>query len=366
VRILWLFGPPGVGKSVTAWELLNLLADHEATSYVDIDQLWMADPEPTDDADSHANKVWALLTVGRVHARRGVATLVVSGVLDPDLLGLYRRALAEFDLALVRLSADEVVLRRRMDSRGHYAEDWPEVLADARRHEAAGHGLPVVRTDEGTPAEVARQVLEAARTLPANSSDSALDPEAAPTTTHGAGRAVLVTGSRLVGKSTVGWLAFMLARERRIPTAFVDLRQLGFHGREGGRPDHALQAATTGALWRLFRARGNELLLLNGTTDDPAQSRLYADHLDGTPLTTVRLTAAPSELGARAQARSRGQMAMLAGDDVIGADAERLRQIVDGALLAQELWSGADDLVLDTTGLSAGDSARVVLDLATT
>jgi pantothenate kinase-related protein Tda10 len=40
VKILWLFGPPGVGKSVTSWELLNLLSDrNEPTAYLDIDQL---------------------------------------------------------------------------------------------------------------------------------------------------------------------------------------------------------------------------------------------------------------------------------------------------------------------------------------
>jgi len=365
VRILWLFGPPGVGKSVTSWELLNLLSDrHEATSYVDIDQLGMADPEPGDEGEAHVRKAWALAAVSRVHAQRGATTLVVSGVLDPDQMEFYRRALADFDLALVRLAVDEVVLRRRMDSRGHYAEDWFGVLAHARRHEAAGHTLPVVRTDGGTPSEVARRVLDAARTLPIASSARA--DESTPATATEVARAMLITGSRVIGKSTVGWLAFMMARQSKIPTAFVDLRQLGFHGRAGGPTDHALQAATTGALWRVFRARGNQLLLLNGTTDDPAQANLYADHLNGTPMNTIRLTAARSELTARARARSRGEMAPLAGDDIVGADEVYLQSIVHDALLAQESWSLTNQLVLDTTSLSATDSARMVLDLATT
>jgi len=364
VRILWLFGPPGVGKSVTSWELLNLLSDgDEPTSYVDIDQLGMADPEPGDEGEAHRHKAWALAAVSRVHAQRGATTLVVSGVLDPDQMAFYRRALADFDLALVRLALDEVVLRRRMDARGHYADDWSGVLADARRHEAAGHSLPVVRTDGGSPSEVARRVLDAARTPPFVAFARADQPT--PTTAIDVGRAVLITGSRVIGKSTVGWLAFMMARQRKIPTAFVDLRQLGFHGRAGGRTDHALQAATTGALWRVFRARGNQLLLLNGTTDDPSQAKSYADHLYGTPMTTIRLTAAPSELTARARARSRGEMALLAGDDIVGANEEYLQQIVDDARLAQESWSPANDLVLDTTSLSATDTARMVLDLTT-
>ncbi len=80
VRILWLFGPPGVGKSVTSWELLNLLSDRaEPTSYVDIDQLGMADPEPGDEGEAHRHQAWALAAVSRVHAQRGATTLIVSG-----------------------------------------------------------------------------------------------------------------------------------------------------------------------------------------------------------------------------------------------------------------------------------------------
>jgi hypothetical protein len=365
VKILWLFGPPGVGKSVTSWELLNLLSDrNEPTAYLDIDQLGMAAPESCDEGEAHRHKAWALAAVSRVHAQRCAMTLLVSGVLDPNQIEFYRHALADFDLALVRLAVDVDVMRRRMDARGHYAEDWSGVLADARRHEASGHNLPVVRADGGSPLDVARHVLDAARTHPVATFTHADEPT--PTTPAHLGRAVLITGSRVVGKSTVGWLALMMARQRKIPTAFVDLRQLGFHGRAGGPTDHALQAATTGALWRVFRARGNQLLLLNGTTDDLAQVKLYTDHLDGTPMTTIRLAAAESELTARARARSRGEMASLAGDDIVGATEEYLQQIVDDALQAQEAWSPANELVLDTTSQSATHTARMVLDLTPT
>ncbi len=363
VRILWLFGPPGVGKSVTAWELLNVLSDrNEPTAYVDIDQLGMADPAPDDEGEAHRRKTLALATVARQHALRGAATLVVSGVLDPDQLDVTRGALAGFDLALVRLAVGEGELRRRMDARGSYAEDWSGVLADARRHDVAGHSLPVVRTDEGSPSEVARRVLDVARTLQVASSGNSGEPTT--TATVGPGRAVLITGSRVVGKSSVGWLAFMMAREREIPTAFVDLRQLGFHGRDGGPVDHELQAAMAGALWRVFHGWGNRLLLLNGTTDDPAQTQLYADRLDPTPLTTIRLTASAAQLGARAGARARGDMAPLAGDDMVGADEEHLRHTVDQSLLAQDTRvTAAGERLLDTTTLSATDSAAIVLDL---
>jgi hypothetical protein len=104
-------------------------------------------------------------------------------------------------------------------------------------------------------------------------------------------------------------------------------------------------------------------LLLTGTTDHPDQVASYADALEGTPMTTIRLTAARSELTARAHARSRGEMAPLAGDDIVGAEGGYLRQVVDGALRAQESWSPANELVLDTTTLSGAETARRVLDL---
>ena len=366
MRILWLFGPPGVGKSVTAWELLNLLSDrNQPTAYVDIDQLGMAAPEPRDDGEAHRLKTWALATIGRVHAQRGATTLVVSGILDPDQIEFSRGALVEFDLALVRLTVNEAVLRQRIDARGDYAEDWSGVAADARRHETAAHGLPSVRTERGSPSEVARRVLDVARTLPVPSSARAEESRHS-TAAAEVGRAVLITGSRVVGKSTVGWHAFMRAREQKIPTAFMDLRQLGFHGHAGGPTDHALQAAAAGALWRVFRARGNQLLLLNGTTDNAARAELYADHLDGTPMTTVRLTATPSELTARARARARGEMAPLAGDDMFGATEDVLQLILDDARRPQESTTPRNDLLLDTTDLAPADAARMILDLATT
>ena len=322
----------------------------------------MADPDPSDDGEAHRRKTLALATVGRLHAQRGAATLVVSGVLDPDQLDVTRDTLAGFDLALVRLAVGEDELRRRMTARGQYAEDWSGVLADARRHDAAGHSLPVVRTDEGSPSEVARRVRDVARTLPVVPSSSAGEP--ATPTGASPGRAALITGCRVVGKSSVGWLAFMRARERRIPTAFVDLRQLGFQGRDGGPVDHELQAAMAGALWPVFHAWGSRLLLLNGTTDDPAQTQWYADRLEPTPLTVIRLTASAAELAARAGSRARGEMAPLAGDDLVGADEHHLRQVVDQALLAQDSRAPVvGERLLDTTTLTATDAAGMVLDL---
>ncbi len=164
MRILWLYGPPGAGKSTTAWAALNVLADDGvATAYVDIDQLGMVVPPPDDDPHAERLAARVLAAVAREYARRGAETLVVSGVLDPDLMSLYRELLGPFGPAMVRLTVDEAELKARVDARGADAEEWAEVVDEARAFEKAALDDPVVVAGGGaTPVEVARRVIAAA------------------------------------------------------------------------------------------------------------------------------------------------------------------------------------------------------------
>lgn len=78
VRILWLYGPQAVGKSVTSWELLNLLSERDpAIGYVDIDQLGMSCSNEREDPKCHLLKgrglaaVAAEFALSETRARRG-------------------------------------------------------------------------------------------------------------------------------------------------------------------------------------------------------------------------------------------------------------------------------------------------------
>lgn len=369
MRIIWLHGPPAVGKSVTAWALLNALSDRDpATGYLDIDQIGMSPGDEVEDPERHLLKGRALAAVAAEFAGQRIETLVVSGVVGPELMDFYASELRGFDVALIRLTVGVDELRRRLESRGQYAEDWTGVEEYALALDAMHLEHPVVATDGGRPEDVARRVLQAIEALPLRRTPAPPaaavpveaarvdDPLRAPT-------ALLIGGTTAVGKSTIGWEAFMATRDRGDRSAFIDLRQLGFVGREGGAVDHDLQARACGALWRVFRVAGADLLILNGPVNSSADLHGYRAALTGTQLTAVRLTADRGALVARVEARSRGQIAPLAGDALRGLPHDQVEAVVDVALGTQDSTPEEPGFpTLDTTGVEAEASARLLLE----
>jgi molybdopterin-guanine dinucleotide biosynthesis protein len=54
IPLVWLCGPPGVGKTAVAWAVFRrLLAGGTRAACVDVDQLGMCFPEPPDDPGRH-------------------------------------------------------------------------------------------------------------------------------------------------------------------------------------------------------------------------------------------------------------------------------------------------------------------------
>lgn len=363
MRIVWLYGPPAVGKSVTAWELLSRLdAIDGATAYVDIDQLGMSYCDETADPGAHRLKGEALGAVAHAFVSRGARTLVVSGVVGLDLMGFYAETLAGFAPVFVRLRAPHAELRRRLEARGIYAEGWPGVDEYARELDALDLGHPVVDTASGPPVQVAGAVLAAVSGRLGGAGAASSLPAAARTAPAVEGRALLLGGTTAVGKSTIGWRTFMTARGQDERCAFVDLRQLGFVGAGGGSVDHHLQARAVQALWRVFWFHGARRLILNGPLTRWSEVLEYQAALTPTPLAAVRLTAQPAVLLERVHARLRGEMAPLAGDLLAGRPSADAEAITRAALRLQD-QAAVDSRfsALDTSALDPAQSAHRLL-----
>lgn len=299
------------------------------------------------------------------YERQGAEWLVVSGVLNPDIMPFYIDLMAPFQLSMVRLTVDLTELKARMDARGVDNAGWEEVLEDVQAYEAANSETPVVVAAGVPPNEIARRVIAAA-TVARHTEDNrrgAGDEQEPKPGIRPSGDAILIGGTPGVGKSSVAWTAFMTLRDHGTRTAFIDLRQIGFLGRDGGPVNHELQAATLAALWPVHFAAGAHLLLLNGPVDSADQADIYRSALRETRLTWFRLIATESALTTRIRGRRKGRnTARLAGDTLSDLDDAAAYRVARESFEAQQrAQSHSDSPALDTSHLSVHAVAEQVL-----
>jgi adenylylsulfate kinase-like enzyme len=364
MRVVWLYGPPGVGKSTVAWQLYrDITARGARCGYVDIDQLGMCYPAGEDDADRHRLKTTGLAAVLPNYAAAGVEALVVSGVLDPTLAGRTREELVAAEVTFCRLVAGEKELRRRLDQRGG-GESWDAVSRADQELDAAEPLGPSVVTDGLDPREVAAAVRMRAGVPATTPTDLAGGPywgsaATAPSPASTVpGTVIWLCGSTGVGKSTVGWRAFTLLLQAGRTAAFLDLRQLAFVAGEA-ETCHRLASDNVAAAWDCFGAAGATHLVLSGGVDTREHVQLYRDALPATAMTLHRLWARREDLTRRIRARGRGEGVRLAGDELLGQPDDVLDAIAAEAWRQQERLDAADvaDAVLDSTGVDPVDLA---------
>lgn len=347
VAWLWLYGPPGVGKSATGFELFDQLAERgHRVAFVELDQIGMCMPAPV--GARSAAKADNLLGILDNFAAAGTDGVIVCGDIVETMRDLITRARER--PVLCRLRAHDDVTIERLTTRGgvQYAMSssvYESYDVPAGDLDVTTHPLPV--------GEVAAEIVRRLGTWPPAPTAPNVPAGLAPPVIDDCS-AILVTGPRAVGTSTVAWQVLTASVASGHCTAYLDLEQLGFLPPTLQEQSLASKLANVAACWGGFRDQGAERLVLCG-------------HVDGHELSAVRnvipslgvvaLTAAPHTLLERAGRRSRQKDIWLAGDDLFGRDDAYLRAVVRQAATFEPEDT---DLVVQTDDLTpAGIANRI-------
>lgn len=360
---LWICGPPGVGKSVVAWDIfMELLSTGIATAYVDIDQLGICYPAPEQDADRYAMKSTNLGRVIPNFCTAGARCVVVSGVADPEA-GVRGELMPGAQLTVCRLRASAKVLTQRLVERGAHADLVEGVIQYAKAMDVTDFADICIDTSESSGSEVSRSVLSRLGEWPAQiaapGSTHAQVPR--PTSDHpaSAGRIIWICGTTAVGKSTVGWQLFESRTHAGLTTGFVDLEQIGFYepAPVGDPNNHQLKSRSLASIWQTYREYGAESLVVVGAVNTLKAIELYRNVLSAAPLVVCRLHAGLEHLTHRVLMRGEGIRPRIAGDHLIGKPtASLIRIAAQAAATAESLRTiSVGDIAIDTDGLSVDE-----------
>lgn len=351
--VLWLCGPSGVGKSTVAWLLRERLRDGGvAAAYVDIDQLGMCYPETAADPGRYRLKAHNLGAVVANFAADGATCVVVSGVVDPA----YRVRLPGVALTLCRLRVERDELVRRFVGRSGEHDLVPGVLRDASALDASTIADLCVDTTGLTVAESVARV--AAATDGWHTATGA--PPPLPAHRPADGPILWVSGVPGVGTSMVGYALYLRTMRAGHTVGYLDLRQVGFGGRAGTR--HGVRAANVAAVWRAYRDRGADGLVITGEIDAEGAVEHYRAALPTASLAVCRLHADRAALAARILPRGRQRSWGQPGDPLFGRSTEELRQVVDRAAADADVLERAGIGVrVDSTGHDVDSTVDAVI-----
>ena len=268
IPVLWLCGPPGIGKSTVGWEIFTQLtqAGIEA-GYVDIDQLGICYPEPASDPGRHRMKARNLGAVVANYRAAGARCVIVSGVVDPGR-GVPASLIPRAAVTVYQLRAGRDELRQRFLGRGGQAGLLDDVLSQADAMDASDVADVCVDTSGLPAAEAARLVRERTAGWPILTGPGRPDeagPDDSPATAAD-GPVLMLCGATGVGKSTAGFEVYRRTLRAGSAAAYIDLGQIGFcrpvpAGEGGG---HRVKARNLAAMWHTYRAAGAQCLIASG------------------------------------------------------------------------------------------------------
>jgi adenylylsulfate kinase-like enzyme len=353
IPVLWLCGPPGVGKSTLAWRLsTRLRAAGIGAAYADVDQISMCFPEQAADPGRHLLKAHNVASLVANFAAHGATCVVISGIVDPAR----RPTVPGVALTLCRLRADRDELVRRFVGRSGEEEAVPSVLTDADDMEASAVTDLCVDTTGLTVSEALARV--SAATTDWYTATGV--PPPAPAFTPADGQILWVGGVPGVGMSMVGYDIYQRTLRSGHTMGYLDLRQVGFGARD--RVDHQLRAANAAAAWRAYRDLGADGLVITGEIDVDSADTHYRQALPAATLTVCRLHADRPDLAARILPRGEQTSWTQPGDPLLGRSTEHLRQVVERSTAHSEALDRADIGVrVDSSGLGIAETADAVL-----
>jgi len=337
IPVLWLCGPPGVGKTTVGWEIFTQLTrDGIEAGYVDIDQLGIFLPEPPGDPERHRIKARNLGAVVTNFRAAGARCIIVSGVVDP-VRGVHLDQIPRSAVTVCRLRASQDVLRKRFLGRGGQAGLLEDVLRQSAVLDVSDFADMSIDASARPVAEVTRLVREHDGGWPAlaepgrSSSLAEPDRDAAKPDSDTAtadGPVLWLCGATGVGKSTVGFELYLRTVRAGLSTAYIDLDQVGFCSPAPAENHEAVAA--------------------------------YTDALPSAAITLVRLHAGRDQLTRRILLRGQGRGSWpQPGDPLLGQSTERLLRVADQAAV------DADALERTSIGtVSIDTGSRTVQEVA--
>jgi len=346
VPVLWISGPPGVGKSTVSWQLFTELAQAGGrVAFADTDQFCMCYPAPPGDPGREVIKAQ---NVGALVPRFGAAgarCVIANGVLDP-VHGVYPDLMPQAEMTVCRLRADrdEAIDRSGfadvcVDTSGIPAARVAELVRDSCRDWPGFSGsLPAPRRED-----------DADRDLVADSAD---------------GEILLISGPAGVGKSTIGFQLYLRYLHDGLTAGYVDLDQIGFirpsPDDDPGR--HRLKAGNLAAMWRTYHAAGARQLIATGPIESDEALQTYIRALPAARVTAVRLHAGHAELTRRIMSRGAGGSWPQPGDPLRGQPPEILLQAADRAAAEARALERAAALtvLIDTDGRTVAEAVDAI------
>jgi adenylylsulfate kinase-like enzyme len=367
VPLLWLCGPPGVGKTEVGWELFTQLKRAGfAAGFVDIDQLGMCYPAPAADPGRHRMKAQNLAAVAASYQAAGARCVIVSGVVDPAQ-GVLADTMPRAALTICKLRADRDEIEARFRGRGEDVDQLEDVLREADALDASDFAGVCVDTSALPVTEVARRVLESIGGWPVLTGQGrpsdAVQPDDGAAADAG-GPILLLCGATGAGKSTAGFEVYVRTVRAGLTAAYVDLDQIGFcwPAPSADCGNHRVKARNLAAMWRTFRAAGAQCLIATGPVEDGSVLQPYADALALATITLCRLHAGRAELTRRIMLRGQGGSWPQPGDPLRGQSAAFLHQVADRAAADADALEQAaiGGVRVDSDGLTVEETADLI------